>query len=84
MELPDGNQAFQHIRGGVGVRLVEQTLVARAGGPGLVGVDTRDDEQLVFHLFLDGDQAGDIIQNAVLPVGRAGADDQGQTAVPVA
>ncbi len=84
MELPDGNQPLEHIRGGVGVRLVEHTLVARTGGPGLVGVDPRDDEQLVFHLFLDGDQTGDIIQNAVLPVGRAGADDQGQTAVPAA
>ena len=81
MELPNGDQALQHIRGGVGVRLVEHALVACSGGPWLVGIDPGDDQQPVLHLLLDGYQPGNVIQHAVLPVCRAGPDDEGQAAV---
>ena len=61
----------------VGIRLVDQPLVAFAGRPGLVRVNAGDNEDLVLHLFPQRHKPGYIVNNALLIVSRAGPDDQG-------
>ena len=60
MQLTDGNDA----------------LVAVARGAGLVGVDARDDENLVRHLVLYLAKLLDVRKHRVAMVRRAGPDDQ--------
>ena len=76
VQAADGDDALQHIGGFPGVGLVEKTLVAVAGGAGLVGVDPGNQNQLVRHRFLQFCQPLAVFQHRVLPVGGAGADDQ--------
>ena len=81
VELADGDDALEHIGPVLGVRLVKHALIAHAGRARLVGVDPRHDENAVLDPLLYFAQAIEIVQHAVLPVGRAGADDQQQTVV---
>ena len=81
VEAADGDDALEHVGLFARVGLVEHALVARAVGARLVRVDARDDQDLILDLFLQGDEAADIVHHAVLAVGRAGADDEHQAAV---
>ena len=81
MQLPDGDEALEHIRLILRVRLVQHPLVALAGGTGLVGIAAGDNENLIFHLLLHPAQPLHIVQHAVRMVGRAGPDDQQQALV---
>ena len=78
MQAADGHQAAQHIRAAGGVALMQHSLVADARSAGLVGVNAGNDDNLILHFFLQGTQAGNIVQHRVFPVGGAGADDQQQ------
>ena len=83
VQFADGNQAPEHVGLGLGIRLVQHTLVAGAGGARLVGIDARHDQDLVRHPLLQGAQAGNILDYRILPVGRAGPDhDQQPVALP--
>ena len=76
MELTDGHDALVHIGLGVGVGLVEHTLVALTRGAGLVGVDAGDDDDLIGYLLLNSAEAGNVFQHRLAVVGGAGSDDQ--------
>ena len=81
MQLPDGDEALEHIRLMLRVRLVQHTLVALAGGAGLIGIAAGDDENFILHLLLHPAQPLHIVQHTVRMVGRAGTDDQQQALV---
>ena len=76
VEAADGDDALQHVHILLGVGLVQEALVAVAGGPGLVGVDTGDQDQTVIDFLLQLRQTLAVIHHGVFPVGGAGADDQ--------
>ena len=76
MHPADGQHALDDIGIGCRVRLMEHSLVPCPCRAGLVGIDARNYDYLVLNFVLDGTQAADVIQHSVLPVGRAGADDQ--------
>ena len=76
VEAADGDDALQHVHILFGIGLVQQALVAVAGGAGLVGVDTGDQDQTVFHLLLQARQSLAVIHHRIFPVCGAGADDQ--------
>lgn len=78
---PYGDKPLEHVRLGVGVRLVQHALIAVAGGPGLVAVDPGHDEYLLLHPLLQRTQAAHILQHRVLPVGGARPDQQHQPVV---
>ena len=82
MQFPDGNQALEHIRLILRVRLMQHPFVALAGGTGLVGIAAGDNKNLILHLLLHPAQPLHIVQHAVRMVGRAGANDQQQPLVP--
>ena len=82
MQIADGNDAAKHIGALGGVGLMEHALVACARGAGLIGVDTRDDDQLVRDLIRDATQSADIVQNRFAVVGGAGSDDQQNLVAP--
>ena len=63
VQFPYRDQPLEEVGVGNGVRLVEHTLVAGAGGAGLVCVNQRA-------------EACDIIDDGVFAVGGAGAHDQ--------
>ena len=81
MQRAYGDDALEHIGLALGIGLMEHALVARAGRAGLVGIYPGDDVDLVGYLVLHLAQAGDIVDNAVLLIGGAGADDEQQTIV---
>ena len=76
MQLTNGDQTLEHILFLFRIRLVYHALIAFAGGAGLVGVDTRDQDQLICYLFLYLCQTVHVVQNCVLTVGRARSDNQ--------
>ena len=81
MHVPHGNQALDHIGLLRGVGLRSNSLVAVAGGAGLIGVDSGHNQDLVLDLFLNRHQAANIIQHRVLPIRRTGADNQKNSVV---
>ena len=76
VQVADGHDALVHIGLGVGIGLVEHTLVALARGTGLVGVDAGDDDDLIRHLLLNSAETGNVFQHGLLVVSGARADDQ--------
>ena len=69
VDVPDGDDALEHVRLMGGIGLVDHSLVALPVGAGLVGVDAGNDQQLFLHLLLDPDQPGDVVQHRFLRVG---------------
>ena len=76
MHMPHGDQALDHIGLLRGVRLGGDALIAVAGGAGLIGVNPGHHQNLILDLFLNGNQPMDILQHRILPIRRAGADNQ--------
>ena len=81
MQLAHGDDAGKGVGLARGVGLMHQALVTLARGAWLVGVDARNDHDLVFDLFLHRDKAAHVIHHAVLVVGGARADNQHDTGV---
>ncbi len=81
MHVADGLDALEQIVGGLGVGVVEQALVAGALGAGFVGVDARDDDELVLDLVGNLGQAVHVLEHRVLAIGRAGTDDEHLAAI---
>lgn len=75
MELPNRHQALVHIGLFLRIGLVEHPFIAASGGPGLVGIDPGNKDQLVAHLLADPGQTLHIFAYRVLPVRRARPDD---------
>ena len=75
MHPPDGDDARQQVGRLVRLGLVEHTLVALAGGAGLVRVDAGDEHETVGKPVVEGSQPRHIVADRVLVVGRAGPDD---------
>ena len=75
MQLADGDDAVQKIGRLVGAGLVQHPLVALPRRARLVGVDARDDDELVREPLLHGDEAGDVFADGILAVRRTGPDD---------
>ena len=76
-----GDQTFHHIRCFFRVRLGSDSLVAFAGGTWFICIHTRDDDQLVLHIFLDGSETADIIAYRIFVVCRTRSDDDKKTVV---
>ena len=76
VQVPDGDQPLEDVRVRQGIGLVEHALVADARGARLVGIDARNDDELVFDGILDGAQAVDIVDHRIFVVRRTGADDE--------
>ena len=74
--MADGLYACEQIVWRLGVGIVQQALVARALRARLIGVHTRNDEELVLDLLGKIAQARGIFEHRVLTVGRARADDE--------
>jgi hypothetical protein len=68
MHLADGPDAFNNVRFSLEVRLVGHALVPDPGRARLVGVDARDNKDLVLHLGLDLRQPRNVITHRVLVV----------------
>ena len=81
MEAADREDPFQHVGRLIRIRLVEHALVAGPDSAGLVRVDSRDNENLVCDFVLNGAQTGDIVDDGILVVCGAGADDEQAAAV---
>ena len=60
---------------------MKHALIADADGTGFAGVDARDDKDFIFDLFLDLDQAMDIVEDSRFIVGRTGTDDEQEAVV---
>ena len=75
VELADGDDALVEVGLLLRIRLVHHALVAVAGGAGLVGVDSGDEDEPVLHLFLYLCQTVHIITDRVLAVRGAGPHD---------
>ena len=75
VHVANGADAGEQIGLTVGVGLMEHAHVAQAQRAGLVGIEARDEDELVSHLFLGLGQTGAVLEHGVLAVGRAGADD---------
>ena len=76
MHVADGLDALEQIVGSLGIGVVQQALVTGALGARLVGVDTRDDDELVLDLFGGLGQAVHVLEDRILAVGRARANDE--------
>ena len=75
MHFSHGDQSCDHIRCFFRIRLRSDALVSFAGGPGLVCVDTGDQQQTVFYFFLYFGKAVHILAYRILAVCGTGADD---------
>ena len=78
MQFPRRDHALEKVRARIGIRLVDQSLVAVSCGPGLIGINAGNDKDLVLDLLPQRDKPGNIIYNAVFVVRGAGTDDQGE------
>ncbi len=76
VHMANGLNAFEQVIGRLGVGVVQQALVAGALGARLVGVDARNDDELVLDLFGDLGQPVHVLKHRILAVGRARADDE--------
>ena len=83
VHVADGLDALEQVGRTLGVGVVEQALVAGAAGARLVGVDARDDDELVGDALGKLGEAGHEVEHGILTVGRAGANDE-QAALAVA
>lgn len=81
IHFTDGDDAAQHVFLAFRVRLMEHALIADADGTGFAGVDARDDKDFILDLFLDLDQAMNIVEDSRFIVSRAGPDDEQETAI---
>ena len=72
------DQTVQEILFFFGVGLMDNTLVAVAGGAGLIGVDSRNQDQAVGYLVVDLCKTVDIIADRIFVICRAGTDDNQQ------
>ena len=82
MELSGGDNASEHIRFFLRIRLMQQALIAVSGRPGLIGVDPGDDHNMILYLFLDIGKAPQIIHDTDFIVRGAGAYDQQELIAP--
>ena len=76
VHVADGLNAFEQVIGRLGVGVVQQALVAGAFGARLIGIDARNDDELVLDLLGDLGQSVHVLKHRVLAVGRARADDE--------
>ena len=76
VHVADCLDAFEQVIGRLGVGVVQQTLVASALGARLVGVDARNDDELVLDLLGGLGQSVHVLKHRILAVGRARADDK--------
>ena len=76
VHVANGLNAFEQIVGRLGIGVVQQALVTGALGARLVGVDARDDDELVLDLLGGFGQAVHVLEDRVLAVGRARSDDE--------
>ncbi len=81
VHVADGLNAFEQVIGRLGVGVVQQALVASALGARLVGVDARNDDELVLDLLGGLGQSVHVLKHRILAVGRAWADDEHLTCV---
>ena len=81
MQFPDGNQPLEHIRGGIGVGLMQHPLVACTGGAGLVGIHPGNHQNPISYLLLKRPQPVHIVHHAGLLVSRARTDDQNNAVI---
>ena len=82
MKLANCDNAPQQVAFSAWVGLVEHTLVAVTRCSRLVGVDTRNNKNLVLDLLLQRSKAGNIVHHAVFIVCGTGADDKNKAFVP--
>lgn len=75
VQLADRDDALEHVRLLLGIRLVQHPFVADADGPRLVCIDARDDEDLVRDRILDLSETRDIVDHRVFVISGTGADD---------
>ena len=66
--LSHGNQSGKKIRLLFGIRLMDDSLVAFAGSPGLVGIDSGNQNQLVFHLLVYFGKPADVIADGIFVI----------------
>ena len=76
VHVADGLDALEQVVGSLGVGVVQQTLVTGALSARLVGVDARNDDELVLDLLGGFGKAVHVLKYRVLAVGRARADDE--------
>ena len=81
MKLSYGYNAAEHIGLGLRIGLMKKALVSVAGGAGLVGVNSRNDKNLVLYLLRQPCKAGYVIEYGDGIVGRAGTYNQYKTVV---
>ena len=74
MQLADGNDAFVHIRFGIGIGLMEHSFVSLTGGSRLVGVNTWNDYHLIGDLFTDSAESGNVFKHRLAVIGRTRTD----------
>ena len=72
VHFPNGDNAAQQVGSLVRFRLVQHSLIALAGGAGLVGVNAGNQNQPVGDLLADFGQPGNVFAHGVLVVGGAG------------
>ena len=75
VHVANGTDAGEQVGLTVGIGLMEHAHVAQTQRAGLVGIEARNEDELVGHLFLGLGQAGAILEHGILAIGRAGADD---------
>ena len=76
VHMADGLDALEQVVGSLGVGVVQKTLVTGALGTRLIGVDARNDDELVLDLLGGLGQSVHVLKHRVLAVGRARADDK--------
>lgn len=74
--MADGLDALEQVIRRLGVGVVQQTLVTGTLGTRLIGVDARNDDELVLDLLGGLGQTIHVLKYRVLAVGRARADDE--------
>ena len=76
VHMADGLDALEQVVGSLGVGVVQKTLVTGALGTRLIGVDARNDDELVLDLLGGLGQSVHVLKHRILAVGRARADDE--------
>ena len=76
MHVANGLDALEQVIGSLGVGVMQQTLVTGALGARLVGVDARNDDELVLDLLGGLGQAVHVLEDRILAVCGARTDDK--------